>query len=80
MLDGDSKVVWLTKGKHKIVFDIKIKTPKGDIFAMYVKRKVKDEREVAAVVSKKKKPISAAKAHSILGHMNEEEDGSTTSH
>ena len=35
---GDSNSIWIEKGNHKVVFDIKIKTPKGELFAVYFKR------------------------------------------
>jgi hypothetical protein len=38
-LNGDSEKIWITKGEHKIVFDIWIETPEGLIFALYHKQK-----------------------------------------
>eukprot|EP00957_Ditylum_brightwellii_P038829 2934841-Ditylum_brightwellii.AAC.1 len=38
-LGGGSSTIWITKGNAKITFNIKIKTPKGVIFAIYFKRK-----------------------------------------
>eukprot|EP00957_Ditylum_brightwellii_P036221 2744007-Ditylum_brightwellii.AAC.1 len=58
-LGGGTDVIWLTKRKRKIMFDIKIKTPKGPIFTIYLKRKINIEEEVAAVVPDKKKAIMA---------------------
>jgi hypothetical protein len=39
LLNGDSEKIWITKGGHKIVFDIRIETPEGLIFALYHKQK-----------------------------------------
>eukprot|EP00957_Ditylum_brightwellii_P003970 302291-Ditylum_brightwellii.AAC.1 len=38
-LGGDTNTIWITKGNQKVTFDIKTKTPKGAIFAIYIKRK-----------------------------------------
>jgi hypothetical protein len=38
LLNGDSEAISITKGGHKIVFDIRIKTPEGLIFTLYHKR------------------------------------------
>jgi len=44
-LGADKNALWLTKGNMKINFDIIIPTPKGMIFAMYMKC----EGEIAGV-------------------------------
>eukprot|EP00957_Ditylum_brightwellii_P142672 10870771-Ditylum_brightwellii.AAC.1 len=49
-LGGGTEAIWFTKRKQKIMFDIKIKTPKGAIFAIYLKHNINIEEEVAAVV------------------------------
>jgi len=36
-LHADLKQLWLTKDQNKIVFDIVIPTPKGMLYAMYLK-------------------------------------------
>eukprot|EP00957_Ditylum_brightwellii_P068118 5170891-Ditylum_brightwellii.AAC.1 len=51
------------------MFDIKIKTPKGAIFAIYLKCKINIEEEVATVVPDKKKGIMTTVAHAITGHI-----------
>ena len=38
-LGGDEKSIWLTKGNKTVTFDIMIHTPKGVVYAMYIKRK-----------------------------------------
>jgi hypothetical protein len=35
-LGGDTNSIWLSKGNNKVVFDLKIKTKGGSIYAMYV--------------------------------------------
>jgi hypothetical protein len=35
---GDAKALWLDKGDQNLKFDIKIDTPKGMLFAIYIKR------------------------------------------
>ena len=69
-MGGDRKAIWQSKGSDKVVFDIKIKTPKGAIFAAYVKHKVRNGNKVAAVMVNKKKSISADTAHRLVGHIN----------
>eukprot|EP00957_Ditylum_brightwellii_P047434 3603209-Ditylum_brightwellii.AAC.1 len=44
-LGGGAEAIWLKKGKQKIMFDINIKTPKGTIFVIYLKRKINIEEE-----------------------------------
>eukprot|EP00957_Ditylum_brightwellii_P106206 8102715-Ditylum_brightwellii.AAC.1 len=70
-LGRDSNAIWITKGSAKITFDIKIKTPKGAIFAMYFKRKGATSEEVSALGTDEKRPIKAKVAHTLIGHMNE---------
>ena len=72
LLNGNSEMIWLTKGDMKIVFDIKIPTPEGLIFAMYHQRK--EPAEVNALgqdKEEKKMKLSIQKAHQLLGHSND---------
>ena len=71
MLGGDKAAIWISKGDEKIVFDIKIKMPKGAIFAAFFKRDVGSDNKVAAVVADKKKRINADTAHMLVGHIND---------
>ena len=48
-LEGSDEKIILSKGPHKLVFDIRIETPKGVIFALYLKR----VSEIAGVVTDK---------------------------
>jgi hypothetical protein len=70
LLNGDSEKIWITKGGHKIVFDIRIETPEGLIFSLYHKRKG-DEVNAAGPEQVVKK-LLIKKAHELLGHMNED--------
>ena len=37
ILGGDKEAVWITKGKSKLTFDIVVKTPKGRVYAAYMR-------------------------------------------
>jgi hypothetical protein len=65
ILGGDDKGIWLTKGDQKLLFDIAIRTLKGMLFAMYMKREVGKEM-AQAMVDEKSIPIQLA--HDRLGH------------
>ena len=69
-LGGDSQEIWIEKGENKVIFDIKIETPKGTIFATYFKSHV-EKSEVAAVMTDKKKVINVNTAHGLSGHIND---------
>jgi hypothetical protein len=81
-LGGNADAIWLTKGDVEIVFDIKIPTPKGNLYAMYNPRKTEvaapttnaatagAAATIAAVIPAPKR-MSGKKAHAILGHINE---------
>ena len=43
VLGGDKNNLWITKGRRTIRFDIKIETPQGCVFAMYVTRERESE-------------------------------------
>ena len=79
-LKGSSQAIWIEKGSLKVVFDIKIKTPKGAIFAAYFKQDLGDGGEVAAVMADQKKKISADVAHGLMGHMNNEDGRRAITH
>jgi hypothetical protein len=69
ILGGDDKGIWLTKGDKKLLFDIAIPTPKGMLFAMYIKRDIGKEM-AQAMVDEKSIPIQLA--HDRLGHPHED--------
>jgi hypothetical protein len=68
-LGGDEKSMWLSKDDNQVVFDLKIRTKEGCIFAMYMQR---DSMEVAAVQTVTHRQINIQKAHQLLGHMSNE--------
>jgi hypothetical protein len=65
-LNGKGGHLSIEKGEHKIMFDIEIATPKGTIFAVYIKR----DTEIAGATTDKTK-VTIKQAHDKLGHMNE---------
>ena len=69
-LGGNQNAIWIEKGARKIVFDIKIKTRKGAIFAAYFKCHEVDNNEIAAITTKRKQKVNADTAHGLLGHIN----------
>ena len=54
-LGGDKNAIWIEKEGLKILFDIKIETKEGVIFAAYIKR---DMGEVSCVSADKKKAMN----------------------
>ena len=90
-LNGDNKKLELTKDKQKLVFDIKINTPKGILFCMHVKRNRNEEAanlmlneeskaqgfiEVALNANK----MDMNKAHEIFGHMGQDQTRKICTH
>ena len=69
LLFGDKEKIWIEKNGHKVVFDIKIPTPKGAVFAMYYKRKQSDEIANSATDNEK---LTIQQAHQRLGHIGED--------
>jgi len=64
-LAGSKDCLTLTKDGKEIVFDICIPTPKGMIFAMYVRR---DSEMAGAATDEKKIKMTMQQAHERLGH------------
>ena len=69
-LHGNKNMIWIQKGETKIVFDIRIDTTEGCVFAIYIKRT--QINELAAVGLTQSKPISVNKAHELYGHLHEQ--------
>ena len=67
-LHGDKHAIWITKGGNQVKFDIKIPTPKGCIFAMYLERAT----EVAGAAAEMQQRMSIEEAHYKFGHANKE--------
>jgi hypothetical protein len=65
-LIGKDKVMMLKKFEHTIYFNIKIYTPKGALYAMYIER----EHKIGAVTKNIKMMIK--QAHDKLGHCSED--------
>jgi hypothetical protein len=65
MLHGNAEAIWLTKGDKKVVFDIKIHTPKGMVFCMNLRCKVQ-------LIEKALIAMTINEAHNHFGHMGEE--------
>ena len=72
MLGGDKNNLWITKGRRTIRFDIKIETPEGCVFAMYITRGKESEMgNVAAQGNNNKTTMTFRQAHDRLGHMSD---------
>jgi hypothetical protein len=67
-LGGNKTAIWLVRNEMKVVFDIVIPTPKGVLFAIYLKRK----DEVGGAVQDTLVKMSLVQAHDKLGHMSED--------
>jgi hypothetical protein len=66
-LHGNAEAIWLTKGNQKVVFDIKIHTPKGVVFCMNLQCKVQfTEKEVVV--------MTINDAHDRFGHVHGQGD------
>ncbi|KAL7577787.1 hypothetical protein ACA910_010543 [Epithemia clementina (nom. ined.)] len=65
-LGGDKNSIWLQQGRQKLTFDIKINTPEGCVFTMYVTRD-KQENEMGNVV--KDQVWTIQQAHDKFGHI-----------
>jgi hypothetical protein len=68
ILSGQNNRLTLKKDQHEIIFDIEIPTPKGVIYAMYMKY----ESEIAGAVTDKKTKLTIQQAHDKLGHCDED--------
>jgi hypothetical protein len=64
ILGGNTDEIWLTKDG----FDIVIPTPKGVLFAMYIRRNT----EVAGATTDKRQTMTIQQAHDRLAHSGEE--------
>ena len=73
VLGGDKNNLWITKGRRTIRFDIKIETPEGCVFAMYVTRERESEMGTVAAENNNNKTTTMTfrQAHDRLGHMSD---------
>jgi len=67
-LIGQKSKMILKKDDHELVFDIAIRTPKGVLYAIYLKR----TSEIAGAATDKKIRVTIAQAHGRLGHCGED--------
>ena len=68
-LGGDQDAIWIEKGANRIMFDVKIETNEGVIFAAYIKR---NQGEVSCASADLKKMMNVGRAHKLLGHLGED--------
>jgi hypothetical protein len=68
ILGGNDKEIWLKKGSKRLRFDIAIPTPKGILFAMYIRRNT----EIAGAATDNAPSIPIQQAHNRLGHPGED--------
>eukprot|EP00957_Ditylum_brightwellii_P164726 12541910-Ditylum_brightwellii.AAC.1 len=66
------------RGLKKI--DIKIKTPKGAIYTIYINRHPVGTSEVATVGRDPSKPVDVQAAHGMIGHINEVDSHKSIKH
>ena len=71
LLHGDKDPIWMTKEKGKIMFDIKIPTPKGAVYAMYFKH-LSVRGELANGTTDGSLKLMIGQAHARLGHIDED--------
>ena len=64
-MEGDEESIRLMKGEMTINFDIKIPTPKGFLYDMYITR----WQEFCGVATSSNKAMLLTEAHSKLGHI-----------
>ena len=69
-LQGNDQMIWITKGDMKITFDIKINTPEGALYCMYLKRNIEMS---AAAIATTKRQMTKKQAHDLLSHACEAE-------
>ena len=69
-LGGSSEKMWIKKGKQEVFFDIKIPTPKGTLFAVYIQHQC-ETALVTEDIQPGRMKVPIQKAHDLLGHLNE---------
>ena len=77
-LGGNASSIWVTKGQRTIRFDIRVTTAKGTLFFIFMKRQIK-KTEVSALLTTGT-TLSLTKAHTLLGHCNEEATKAAAGH
>ena len=73
LLHGDKGCMWMTKERKPIVFDIKILTSKGAVYAMYFKQLSSMNGELATgMIYGRDLKLTINWAHTWLGHIEED--------
>ena len=65
-MEGDEESIRLTKGEMTINFDIKIPTPKGFLYGLYITRR----QEICGIATSSNRTMPLMEAHSKLGHIS----------
>jgi hypothetical protein len=68
-MGGNENAIWIKSGDRRISFDIVIPTPKGVLYAMYMKHTGGIKNEIANPSIDK---MTIQQAHEKCGHCNEE--------
>jgi hypothetical protein len=68
LVGGSKTAIWLVRNKMKVVFDVVIPTPKGVLFASYLKQR----DDIGGAVQDTSVKMSLVQAHDKLGHMSED--------
>ena len=72
-LTGNQDMMKLTKGEAEIKFDLKIKTPRGTVFAAYFKRSAGKEIGNARMDTGREIKMSIKEAHAKFSHQDEDQ-------
>ena len=73
LLHGDKDCIWMTKERKQIVFDIKILTPKGAVYAKYFNWLDNKQGELAnGMIDGGGTKLTINQAHAKLGHIGED--------
>jgi hypothetical protein len=68
-LGGDTNSTWLSKGNNNVVFDLKIKTKEGSIYAMYMHREGRKSMQFKLRLARRsilRRLINIEKVHQLL--------------
>lgn len=53
-MGGNAESIWIEKDQKKVIFDMKISTPNGILFAMNLNRNTKTSNKTKIIVVKQK--------------------------
>ena len=74
-LHGDKDKIWITKGQHKVVFDIKIPTKHGAVYCMYFERDIPEPTAASLTNNNDPTPkvsLTNERAHDLFVHVNQD--------